>query len=361
MSKKKKNLLIAASGTGGHIFPALSIAKNIEKEWHISWLGIEDRCESGLVPNKYNLFKLRIQSPRKKNIFLIFQYLRIIFSTFTVIQVILKNKIKLVFTTGGYISAPTILASRILGVPIILHESNVVPGTVTKYFGSMCNYVLTGFLETNSFLGFKNVIYTGTPLRQQFYIKHKLPDWVPINNKPLVLVMGGSQGAKGVNEMLYRSLKFLLSENFRIVHIIGDTSKKRIKHKNSSNYIPINFTNEMAALLQNCDLVISRSGAGTINELMVMKKPSILIPYPGSKNNHQEKNALILSSAGGAILINQNAKSNFFLDKTLKRIFRSSVNNKYEILDLMRKNMNRINFNNSKYQIIKIINQFSRN
>ena len=179
-----------------------------------------------------NIFTLKIQSPRKKNIFLILQYLRIIFSTFTIIQVILKKRIKLVFTTGGYISAPTILASRILGVPIILHESNVVPGTVTKYFGSMCNYVLTGFPETNSFLGFKNVIYTGTPLRQQFYVKHKLPDWVPINNKPLVVVMGGSQGAKGVNEMFYGSLKFLLSENFRVVHIIGENVKKKIKHKN---------------------------------------------------------------------------------------------------------------------------------
>ena len=146
-----------------------------------------------------------------------------------------------------------------------------------------------------------------------------------------------------------------------VVHIIGETVKKKIKHKNSSNYIPINFTNEMAALLQNCDLVISRSGAGTINELMVMKKPSILIPYPGSKNNHQEKNALILSSLGGAILINQHVKSNSVLADTLKRIFRSSVNNKYEMLDLMTKNMNRINLNNSKYEIAKIINQFSRN
>ena len=94
---------------------------------------------------------------------------------------------------------------------------------------------------------------------------------------------------------------------------------------------------------------------------MAMKKPSILIPYPESKNNHQEKNALILSSLGGAILINQHVKSNSFLADTLKRIFRSSVNNKYEILDLMTKNMNRININNSKYEIIKIINQFSRN
>jgi len=361
MPKKKNNLLIAASGTGGHIFPALSIAEDIDKQWHISWLGIQNRCECELVPKKYNLFKLKIHSPGKKNIFLIFQYLRIVFATFHVIKILLKERINLVFTTGGYISAPTILASKILRVPIILHESNLVPGTVTKYFGNMCNYLLTGFSETNKILGYKNVIFTGTPLRKQFEINHKLPDWVPFNSKPLILVMGGSQGAKGVNDMFYDSLEFLLSEDFRVVHIIGEDFKKKIYNKNSSNYIQINFTNEMAALLQNCDLVVSRSGSGTINELMAMKKPSILIPYPRSKNNHQEKNALVLSSQGGAVLINQSEKSNLFLTKTLKRIFHSQIKDKYEILDLMKKNMNKLNFKNPNSQIINIINYFLKN
>ena len=99
MSKKKNNLLIAASGTGGHIFPALSIAEKTEKYWKISWLGIENRCESKLVPKKYKLFALQIHSPKKKNIFLLFQYLRIIFATVSVIKIINREKVNLVFTS----------------------------------------------------------------------------------------------------------------------------------------------------------------------------------------------------------------------------------------------------------------------
>ena len=117
----------------------------------------------------------------------------------------------------------------------------------------------------------------------------------------------------------------------------------------------------MAALMQNCDLVISRAGAGTINELIAVRKPSILIPYPGSKNNHQERNALVLSSIGGAIIINQSAKADLFLNKTLKRIFSKKRKNKYEILDLMQKNMSQFKSNKSKNEIIKFINYFLKN
>ena len=113
--------------------------------------------------------------------------------------------------------------------------------------------------------------------------------------------------------------------------------------------------------MQNCDLVISRSGAGTINELIQTGKPSILIPYPNSKNNHQEKNAMILTSIGGAILINQNKLSKIFFEETLKGIFKFTLKKgkpKYEILDLMKKNMKNLNSLKSTNQIKKIINYF---
>ena len=139
MNKAENNLLIAASGTGGHIFPALTIAEEINDYWDITWLGIKRRCESDLVPKKYPLLMLNFESPSKKNIFLILQYLRIIFSTYRVVKIINQRKISLIFTTGGYISAPTIIAAKILNIPIILHESNLEPGLVTKYFGRFCD------------------------------------------------------------------------------------------------------------------------------------------------------------------------------------------------------------------------------
>lgn len=362
MSKVANNLLIAASGTGGHIFPALTIANEIDYLWDITWLGIKNRCEEQLVPKRFKLFTLKFSTPKKKNICLIFQYLRILFATFEIIKIIKKKNITLVFTTGGYISAPTILAAKILKIPVIIHESNIIPGTVTKFFGRFCNFVLIGFKETEKYLNHLNIIYTGTPIREQFYSKQKLPPWVPKGDTPLILVMGGSQGAQAINDMLKNCLDFLLFKNLRVVHILGDSKSLDLEYYSLKNYIQIKFTNEIPALMQNCDLVISRSGAGAINELMCTKKPSILVPYPNAKSNHQEKNALLLASIGGSILINQSSKSKIFLKNILSRMFDSKdfSGSKSEILASMNQNMLKIKFKDSREEIKKIINQFKK-
>ncbi|MBO8229368.1 undecaprenyldiphospho-muramoylpentapeptide beta-N-acetylglucosaminyltransferase [Prochlorococcus marinus str. MU1404] len=357
---KKNNLLVAASGTGGHIFPALAVSKEVEDQWNIHWLGVHQRLDTNFIPKKYNLTTLNIKTPRK-NIFLFYQYIKVLMSTFQVIRILQEKKINLVFTTGGYISAPTIIASKLLRIPVIIHESNLIPGMVTKYFGFLCNYVLLGFKKTNSYLKNCKTIFTGTPLREQFYKSNLLPKWAPAGKGPLLIVMGGSQGAKAINQILYESLEFLIEKKFRIVHIIGECNQKSCYVKNSKNYVQKIFTNEIAALIQNCDLVISRSGAGTINELIETEKPSILIPYPYSKNNHQEKNAMILAENGGSVLMNQNKISKELFEETIGRIFRKNLKsgkNQYEILEIMKKNMKSNNKTKSKIEIKKLINYF---
>ena len=357
---KTNNLLVAASGTGGHIFPALAVSREVEDEWNIHWLGVHQRLDKNIIPKKYNLTNLNIKTPRK-NIFLWYQYIEILMKTFQIIRILKEKKINLVFTTGGYISAPTIVASKLLKIPIIIHESNLMPGMVTKYFGFLCNYVLLGFKKTSSYLKNCTTIFTGTPLRQQFYKSNLLPEWAPKGQGPLLIVMGGSQGAKAINQILYESLEFLMKKKFRIVHIIGESNQKSSHIKNSKNYVQKKFTNEIAALIQNCDLVISRSGAGTINELIETEKPSILIPYPYSKNNHQEKNAIILAEKGGSVLMNQNNISKEVFEETLERIFKIKLKNgknQYPLLDLMKKNMENINKIKTKNEIKKLINYF---
>ncbi len=357
---QRNNLLVAASGTGGHIFPALAVSKEVEDEWNIHWLGVNQRLDINFIPKKYNLRTLNIRTPRK-NIFLFYQYIEILMSTFQIIQILKEKKINLVFTTGGYISAPIIVASKLLRIPVIIHESNLIPGMVTKYFGFLCDYVLLGFNKTNSYLNNCKTIFTGTPLREQFYKSNILPEWVPKGKGPLLIVMGGSQGAKAINQILYESLEFLIKKQFRIVHIIGECNQQSLHAKNSPYYIQKKFTDEMAALIQNCDLVISRSGAGTINELIETEKPSILIPYPYSKNNHQEKNAMILAEIGGAVLMHQDKISKEVFEETLERIFKiksKNGKNHYEILDLMKKNMQKNNEFKSKIEIKKFINYF---
>ncbi len=360
MSKKNNNLLVAASGTGGHIFPALAVSKEVEDTWNIHWLGVHKRLDAKFIPEKYNLKTLNIKTPRK-NIFLFYQYIEILMSTFKIIRILKEKKINLVFTTGGYISAPTIVASKFLRIPVIIHESNLIPGMVTKYFGFLCNYVLLGFKKTNFFLKNCKIVFTGTPLREQFYKSNLLPKWVPKGKGPLLIVMGGSQGAKAINQIIYESLEFLMKKKFRIVHIIGESNQQSFQVKNFKNYVQKKFTNEIAALIQNCDLVISRSGAGTINELIETEKPSILIPYPYSKNNHQEKNAMILAESGGSVVMNQNNISKEVFEETLERIFKIKLKNgknNYEILDLMNRNMKNKNKIKSKIEIKKFINYF---
>ena len=154
-----------------------------------------------------------------------------------------------------------------------------------------------------------------------------------------------------------------MKNHFRIVHILGECNQKSFQVKNSKNYVQKKFTNEIAALIQNCDLVISRSGAGTINELIETEKPSNLIPYPYSKNNHQDKNAIILPENGGSVLMNQNNISKEVFEETLERIFKiKSKNGKnyYEILDIMKKNMENKNKNKikSRIEIRKFFNYF---
>ena len=234
----------------------------------------------------------------------------------------------------------------------------------TKYFGRYCNFVLTGFKETASYLKGCNIVFTGTPLRNQFYIDHDIPSWVPVGNQPLIIIMGGSQGAQVINDVIYNLLDFLNDKSFRIVHILGDTLDPKFNNKKNKNYIPIAFTNEIAALMQNCDLVISRAGSGAINEIIKTKSPSILIPYPNAKNNHQEKNALILSSIGCSIIIQQNKNLEINLKENLQRIFKMESNNsknQYKILEIMKKNISEFNFKDPRQEIKKIINYFTKN
>ncbi len=222
----------------------------------------------------------------------------------------------------------------------------------------LCNYVFLGFEKTNFYLKNCKIIFTGTPLREQFYKSNLLPEWVPKGTGPLLVVMGGSQGAKAINQILYESLEFLIKRKFRIVHIIGECNQQPFQLKNSKSYVQKKFTNEIAALIQNCDLVMSRSGSGTINELIETQKPSILIPYPNSKNNHQEKNAMILAERGGSILMNQNKISKKVFEETIERIFKKKLKNgknHYEILDLMKKNMANNNKIKSKIEIKKFL------
>ena len=163
-------LLIAASGTGGHIFPALSVSEALPESWEVCWLGVKDRLEQVVLPTEYELITIPVQAVQAKGIKKFVQLIKLLFSVIFVVRLIRRKRIDIVFTTGGYISAPSIIASRLCRVPVILHESNAFPGKVTRLLARFCDQVALGIPNAADKLKGCRTIFTGTPVRNKFLL-----------------------------------------------------------------------------------------------------------------------------------------------------------------------------------------------
>ncbi|WP_414619557.1 undecaprenyldiphospho-muramoylpentapeptide beta-N-acetylglucosaminyltransferase [Calothrix sp. CCY 0018] len=299
-------LLIAASGTGGHLFPAIALAEQLP-DYQIEWLGVPNRLETQLVPKQYKLNTIGVEGFQKGfGISSLLTLGKLIGSILQVRKILKQGKFDGVFTTGGYISGPAVIAARSLGLPVILHESNAIPGKVTRFFGPWCNAVAVGFEAAAKYLPKKKTIYTSTPVRATFLepgIEASLDLPIP-QDVPVIVVFGGSQGAVSVNRLVRESAYSWFEAGAYVVHLTGDQDPEAdsLKHP---QYISMPFYNNMAALLQRANLAISRSGAGSVTELAVCGTPAILIPYPYAAEDHQTYNAAVYTTAGAGILFQQ--------------------------------------------------------
>lgn len=298
-------LLIAASGTGGHLFPALAVAEQLP-DYHIEWLGVPDRLETQLVPDIYKLHTVSVEGFQTrlgwKTVKILARLLRSIFQVRSLLK---QGQFDGVFTTGGYIAAPAVIAARLLGLPVILHESNALPGKVTRLLSRWCSVVALGFEAAALHLPGMKTIYVGTPVRQQFLSDAtELPNLAIPAEVPLLAVVGGSQGALAINKLVRQCAPAWLQTGCWILHQTGDNDPeaKSLEHP---HYIALPFYEQMAALFRRADLVISRAGAGTLTELAITQTPSILIPYPYAADDHQTYNAKVFANAGAALLVQQ--------------------------------------------------------
>jgi UDP-N-acetylglucosamine--N-acetylmuramyl-(pentapeptide) pyrophosphoryl-undecaprenol N-acetylglucosamine transferase len=311
VSKTATKLLIAASGTGGHVFPGIAVAQKLPG-YQIEWLGVPDRLESKLVPKEYPLHIIRVGGFQSKfGLGTLKTITGLIKGIFQVRTLLKQGQFDAVFSTGGYISAPAILAGYSLGLPVFLHESNALPGKVTRWLSPFCTKVAVGFVATAKYLPRARTVYLGTPCREQFLTPQPLD--LPIAaESPLIVVVGGSQGAVALNQMIRECVEPWLIAGATIVHIVGGTNtpKENIVHP---RYIVLPFYDNMAGLFQRADLAISRAGAATLNELMITRTPSILIPYPYAAEDHQYFNANVLAAADGALLFRQDSLTAQFL------------------------------------------------
>ena len=299
-------LLIAASGTGGHLFPAIALAEQLP-DYQIEWLGVPNRLETQLVPEQYKLNTIGVEGFQKGfGISSLLTLSKLVGSILQVRKILKQGKFEGVFTTGGYISGPAVIAARSLGLPVILHESNALPGKVTRFFGPWCNAVAVGFEAAAKYLPKNKTIYTSTPVRSAFLepeIAASLDLTIP-KDAPVIVVFGGSQGAVSVNRLVRESAPAWFEAGAYVVHLTGnqDPEADSLKH---SQYISMPFYDNMAGLLQRANLAISRSGAGSVTELAVCGVPAILIPYPYAAEDHQTYNAQVYIKAGAGILFQQ--------------------------------------------------------
>lgn len=317
-------LLIAASGTGGHLFPAIALAEKLP-EYQIEWLGVPNRLETQLVPKQYKLNTISVEGFQKGfGISSLLTLGKLVSSVIAVRKLLKQGKFQGVFTTGGYIAGPSVIAARSLGLPVILHESNALPGKVTRFFGPWCDAVAVGFDVAAKYLPKAKVIYTSTPVRSQFLdaeIASTLDLPIP-PDVPLIVVFGGSQGAIAVNKLVRSCSPAWFEAGAYVVHITGDKDEEAgsLQHP---QYITLPFYDNMAALLRRANLAISRSGAGSLTELAVCETPAILIPYPFAAEDHQTYNANVFTAVNAALLFKQSELTEDILRSEVLRLLKS--------------------------------------
>ncbi|MBD2244521.1 undecaprenyldiphospho-muramoylpentapeptide beta-N-acetylglucosaminyltransferase [Nostoc sp. FACHB-888] len=306
MANAPIRLLIAASGTGGHLFPAIALAQKLP-DYQIEWLGVPDRLETQLVPKEYPLNTIAVEGFQQGFGISSIRILgKLAGSIIEVRRILKQGNFQGVFTTGGYIAGPAVIAARSLGLPVVFHESNAIPGKVTRFFGPWCSAVALGFEVAAKYLPRAKNVCVGTPVRAQFLdtaIDAPLDLAIP-EGVPLIVVFGGSQGAVAVNKLVRESANAWFDAGAYVVHLTGDRDEEAdsLKHP---QYTALPFYNNMAVLLQRATLAISRSGAGSLTELAVCGTPAILIPYPFAAEDHQSYNADVFTSSGAALTLKQ--------------------------------------------------------
>ena len=359
--------IIAAAGSGGHINPGIAIANKIkekEENSEIIFIGTDRGLENDLVPRAgYKLERINAHGIERKISLDNFKNLYNTYKSIGETQKILKEfKPDVVIGMGGYICVPTVIAAKKLHIPVVLHESNAFPGVAVRLFKKKADKILVGFGDAKNKLDNReNVIITGNPIKIKKYNlseieKSNIKKQLGISDeKPVVLVFGGSQGAQSINRSFMEIIVNKKNKTYQIIWAAGPNQYEDIKNKlkevnmdinNIENVKIVPYIYNMEEVMNTCDLVVCRSGAMTITEVSVVGKPAIFIPFPYATENHQEYNARVLEKIDAAkIILNKDLNSEI-LQNTIKEL----VNDK-KVLEKMGENATKIAMQNVEDKI----------
>lgn len=309
MAERQRKALIMAGGTGGHVFPALAVARELQSQgWTLAWLGTAKGIEARLVPAEaIPLHFLSVQGVRGRGaIGLLKAPFLVLLAVIQALAVVRRFKPHVVVGFGGFASGPGGIAARLSGRPLVVHEQNAIPGTTNRYLAPLAARVLTAFPTR-----LKNAIEVGNPVRREVAALPKPTErFSTRNEQPLrLLVLGGSLGARSINEQVPEALSRLgANERPEVWHQCGaahsDATTAHYRGANVDARVEP-FIEDMAAAYAWADWVICRAGALTVSELMAVGLAALLIPFPHAIDDHQTHNAAVLVDAGAALAVSQ--------------------------------------------------------
>lgn len=328
-------VMIVAAGTGGHITPGISIANKLkkeEKDCEIVFVGTKNGMENDIVSKEgYNIVHIRAQGIKREfTLENIKRAIDLILGIGDAKKVIKKFKPDIVVGTGGYVTFPIFKVATKMGIKTVLHESNSIPGKVVNMMASKVDTIMVGFEEAKEKIkNGKNIVYTGTPTKMSTYVppsnlKQKLG---LKEDLPVLLITGGSQGAKKLNEKVIEIITNGKEKKYQTVFVTGpkqyDDVIKQIEEKgysleNLDNVHILNYVYNMEEYMSIADVIISRAGALSLTEICIMGIPSIIIPYPHAAENHQVYNAKVIENAGAGKVILEQDLNGDILNNTLE-------------------------------------------
>tara|TARA_B000000475_G_scaffold265088_1_gene253282 strand:- start:6851 stop:7951 length:1101 start_codon:yes stop_codon:yes gene_type:complete len=314
----KRRFLISGGGTGGHIFPALAIAKEIERRYPhcvLLFVGASDRMEMDKIPAAgYSIKGLWISGFQRSFSLKNFLFpIKLIFSVLRSFFIVLRFNPDVVIGTGGYASGPVLWVASLLRIPTLIQEQNSYPGITNKILSSKVSKVCVAYLGLDRFFTKEKLHITGNPIRAEieFGVYNRdevLSSYGLVKEKPLVLVVGGSLGAKRINETVLENISWFKENDVQLIWQTGmlyyDRCKAAQMDLGQSGKIQA-FITEMGPVLAAADVVVSRAGAIALSEFCSLGKACILVPSPNVAEDHQKKNAQALSENDAAILVEE--------------------------------------------------------
>jgi UDP-N-acetylglucosamine--N-acetylmuramyl-(pentapeptide) pyrophosphoryl-undecaprenol N-acetylglucosamine transferase len=331
MSQYKYKILISGGGTGGHVFPAISIAKAIKRrfpESEILFVGAQNRIEMEKVPNAgFEIIGLPVIGFERKLSFknIVF-FFKLAQSLLKAKRIVKSFKPNIAIGVGGFASGPVLYYSSRRKIPTLLQEQNSFAGVTNKILGKKASKICVAYENMDRYFSEEKIILTGNPIRKDLYLeKEKIDEAYQYFNlnkeKKVLLIIGGSLGARTINHSVRDHISNLSKTDIQIIWQTGkyfiDEANRLVKEIKAENIHVHQFINRMDYAFAVANLVVSRAGAGTISELAVLGKPVILVPSPNVSEDHQTKNAMALVEKEAAVLIKDNVSKDELIPKAM--------------------------------------------